>query len=588
MEYNNSSIEKLKKSISHNRKLLQPYRENRVAAVREFVGRNYSDSGSKDRVPINMLELFVSTYSRQLIGNRPNVFVQPRVESLAPQAKELELATNHVLKEMEIESTLRAAVIDALFCIGIVKVGVAEADGEAMRGFRHDSGQPFAETIDLDDWVHDMSARHLDECSFMGHRFKVPTEVLRSSDVYSSPENIPTSKRSLINDFGDMRVNAVGHAEMYADSGQSDISELWEVYLPREGRVCTFIADETGLPLKKIRDIEWEGPEMGPYHFLKFSEVPGNTMPLPPVATMMDLHDLANKLFRKLGRQAERQKDVVGYRGSAEQDAKNVQSSFDGGVIRMDDPQSVQTYKFGGIDQQNLAFVLQLKNFFNYYGGNIDTLGGLGPQSSTVGQDKLINESASQRMADMQEAARGFAKSLCTSVGWHIYHDNESELELEKTVAGTTLKVPFVYDKSRKESDIFDFNMDIEPHSIISQTPGEKLQQLRELMNSFISPLLPAMQQQGISVDGKKLIELVSRYSQIPELAGLFKGVQQQAGGGQEQQSPAQKQTEIVRTNRPGATTRGQDDAMARMMMAAGDGPGVQPAEAAAIERPVG
>ena len=585
MNYNGDNIDKLRKSIQSSRRRLQPYREKRVRAIREFVGRNYSDSGSRDRVPVNMLELFISTYSRQLVGNKPHVNVRGRTAVIAPQAAKLELALNHVLGEMQVAKTLRLAVIDALFSIGIIKVGVTEPRQAAMRGFLHDGGQPFAETVDLDDWVHDMNARDLTECGYMGHRFRVPIEALRESDLYRNPQDIPEVRKTMYNSDGDVRAAAIGQSDVYSGAQSSDMAELWEIWLPRENKICTFAAGENGMPERKIREIEWDGPEAGPYHFLSFTDVPGNTMPLPPVASLIDLHDLANRVFRKLGRQAERQKDVVGYRGSAEQDAKNVQTSADGEVIRMDDPQNIQTYKFGGIDQQNLAFILQLKNLFNYYGGNLDALGGLGPQSGTVGQDKLISESASQRLSDMQESALNFTASVCNAVGHFIYNDNLSELQLEMPVEGTDIKVPFVFQGGKIEADFFDFNFDIDPYSVLSQTPGEKLQSMRELMNTFIAPLLPAMQQQGVAIDGAKLIQMVAKYSQLPELADMFTGVekpQQQA----EAQSPAQKQTEIVRTNRPGATPRGQDDAMMRMLLS--DGPGVQPSEAAAVERPTG
>jgi hypothetical protein len=171
----------------------------------------------------------------------------------------------------------------------------------------------------------------------------------------------------------------------------------------------------------------------------------------------------------------------------------------------------------------------------------------------------------------MQESALNFTASVCNAVGHFIYNDNLSELQLEMPVEGTDIKVPFVFQGGKIDADFFDFN--------------EKLQSMRELMNTFIAPLLPAMQQQGVSIDGAKLIQMVAKYSQLPELADMFTGVekpQQQA----EVQSPAQKQTEIVRTNRPGATQRGQDDAMMRMLLS--DGPGVQPSEAAAVERPTG
>ncbi len=585
MRYKDINYQGLRKAIEHSRRRLQPYREKRVSAVREFVGRNYSDTGSRDRVPVNMLELFISTYARQLIANRPQVNVTPRVRTLSPQASELELATNHVLKEMDIETTLRLAVIDALFSIGIVKVGVTESIHEPMRGFLHEAGQPFAECVGLDDWVHDMSARSMEECGYMGHRYRVPTRLLRESDLFSNNADVPTITKSLYNESGDIRAEAIGQSDIYHGGFDEEYSELWEIWLPDAGRIVTFVAGENGMPHKKVREVDWDGPQTGPYHFLKFTDVPGNTMPLPPVATLIDMHDLANRVFRKLGRQAERQKDVVGYRGSAEQDAKNVQTSADGEVIRMDDPQNVNTYKFGGIDDKNLAFLLQVKNLFNYYGGNIDSLGGLGPQTGTVGQDKLIAESASRRLADFQESTKTFAKSVCSAVSHFIYHDETSMLELEKSVPNTDLKVPFVYKSDRKDADFFDFNFDIEPHSMASQTPGEKMQSLRELVNTFIGPLLPSLQQQGISIDGREIISLASELSQLPELKNIFTGIEPVAP--QATPQPQNRQTEIVRTNRPGATPRGQDDAMARMLMS-GDGPGVQPSEAAAVQRPVG
>ena len=142
--------------------------------------------------------------------------------------------------------------------------------------------------------------------------------------------------------------------------------------------------------------------------------------------------------------------------------------------------------------------------------------------------------------------------------------DDTNIIELEKQIPNTDIKVPFVYDSSRKDADFYDFNFQVEPHSMSSQTPGEKMQALRELVNTFIAPL-PAMQQQGISIDGREIIRLASELSQLPELKDIFVGdPQQQQQAGMEQ--PMNKQTEIVRTNRPGATTRGQDDAIARMM----------------------
>ena len=111
------------------------------------------------------------------------------------------------------------------------------------------------------------------------------------------------------------------------------------------------------------------------------------------------------------------------------------------------------------------------------------------------------------------------------------------------------------------------------------------MQALRELVNTFIAPL-PAMQQQGISIDGREIIRLASELSQLPELKDIFVGVDPQQQQQASMEQPMNKQTEIVRTNRPDNNS-GTNDAMARMM-ASDRGPGVQPPEAASIERPVG
>lgn len=52
-------------------------------------------------------------------------------------------------------------------------------------------------------------------------------------------------------------------------------------------------------------------------------------------------------------------------------------SSNDGETLRLDNPDRAREYRFGGIDQPSLAFLLQVKDLFVYLGGNLDSLGGL-------------------------------------------------------------------------------------------------------------------------------------------------------------------------------------------------------------------
>jgi len=583
----NVDISRLKAAVSHSRRRLEPYRVRRLAALREYVGRNYSDQGAADRVPVNFIELAINIYSRQLASRRPAITIGTRQRELRIFSKEFELATNHLLGEMNFEQTLRQATVDALFSMGIVKVGVSEPS-QPIRGFLTRSGQPYAECVGLDDWVHDMNAQHMTECAFMGNRFRLPLHQVKESDLYEDTDKIQAVRRSRSNETGDPKSFSLGNETSFDKDEAYEYAELWEMWLPQEGKILTFAADDTGAPHHLIRQVEYNGPIEGPYHFLQFSDVPGNTMPLAPVATLIDMHELSNTLFRKLGRQAERQKDIVGFRGSAEGDAKNLQNAADGEMIRLDDPDAIKTYKFGGIDQQTLGFMLQTKSLFTYLGGNLDALGGLGTQSDTVGQDKLISQSASNRVADMQSQVISFVKETVTAIAQHLFEDRFVKMELEKSVGKNgSIKVPFVYEGSKAEGEFVNFSIDVQPHSLQQSTPGMKLQALTQVMGQFINPLMPMMQQQGLALDVRKLISMLGEYTQLPDLGQMVVDSKQGVPIGTEKDEAANKsvhkRTESVRVNKPGGTRQGQDEMMSRLLLT---GRGVQDSEAASIMRP--
>ena len=583
----NIKAARLISAVSRSRRRLEPYRVRRLAAVREYVGRNYSDSGAADRVPVNFIELAINIYSRQLASRRPVINISTKQKDLRIFAKEFEYAVNHLLKEMNFETALRTATIDALFSMGIVKVGIAES-ARPMRGFLQRAGQPFAETVPLDDWVHDMNSQRMDECSFMGNRFRLPLQTVKDSDLYTDTDDLQAVRRSRSNETGDPKTFSLGNETAYDKDEAYEYAELWELWLPHEGKIVTFAADDTGAPHKLIREVNYDGPVEGPYHFLTFSDVPGNTMPLPPVATLIDLHELGNTLFRKLGRQAERQKDIVGFRGSAEGDAKNLQNAADGELIRMDDPDALKTYKFGGIDQQTLGFLLQTKNLFTYFGGNLDTLGGLGAQSDTLGQDKMISQSASNRVSDMQSQVVDFVTQVATSLSHYLFKDDFVQMELEKTIGKSgEIKVPFVFDRSRREGEFVNYVIDVQPHTLQQSTPGMKLQALTQIMGQFINPLMPMMQQQGLAIDVRALVGMLGEYTQMPDISQLVvdskQGTPVQTERDQAANKSVNKRTESVRVNKPGATQQGQDQMMSRLLLT---GKGVQDSEAASIMRP--
>ena len=94
---NEKDSARLKTSLEASYKKLKPFRENNIEAVRQYVGSHYSNDGADDKVPINLLELAINIYIRQLAARAPNVLVttpysgrMPGTMNLKPYAANLE------------------------------------------------------------------------------------------------------------------------------------------------------------------------------------------------------------------------------------------------------------------------------------------------------------------------------------------------------------------------------------------------------------------------------------------------------------------------------------------------------------------
>ena len=117
--------------------------------------------------------------------------------------------------------------------------------------------------------------------------------------------------------------------------------------------------------------------------------------------------------MRQLVREAQRYKVVGRTRGVDSEDAERIRAASDGEIVGVDNPEAIQEKMFGGLDQRNFAFMLQIKQLFSWQAGNLDLMGGLGAQSETATQDQLLHASASQRMAGRLDEVRLVPPSRC-------------------------------------------------------------------------------------------------------------------------------------------------------------------------------
>jgi hypothetical protein len=571
-----SNFEALRTAIESSITLLATPRKNRISAIKQYVGNHYSDGGSERVVPTNFLELAVTIYVRQLAARAPSVMISTDDAALRPYALDFELALNQLPEEINLSATLRRAVVEAMFSFAVVKVGIASS-GRVVLG--QDYGKPFVDLVPLDDYFCDMSAKTRDSIQFEGNDYWIGVDEAR--EMFS--KTVEPDQHTVVGAQGEGRAESVSSGE--GASIYQDRVWLRDVYLPRERRMITY-----GVKSKTVfRDEPWTGPDSGPYRMLGFSDVPGNLLPLPPVALWIDLHELGNSLFRKLGRQAEAKKTVAAFGGGNDESINSLKRAADGEGIRYDG-QKPDAITVGGIDAPTLAFYLQVRDLFSYFGGNLDSLGGLSPMADTVGQDKMLTEAASARVKSMGESVVDFAKGIFADLAWYEWQDPVGERKVAKPIAGTDMSIPVKWSAETRKGDFDDYNFELDVYSMQDDTPSTKMQKIGTALERFVFPILPNIEAQGGQVDFEALIALIAQLSNISELTDIVKFVRPMATGdsilnqGAAQQG-SMKPTNTTRTyervNRPGATRSGNDNTMSRLLM----GGGIQASEAAALGR---
>jgi hypothetical protein len=117
---------------------------------------------------------------------------------------------------------------------------------------------------------------------------------------------------------------------------------------------------------------------------------------------------------------------------------------------------------------------------------------------------------------------------------------------------------------------VFNFNFSVEPYSLKSKGPQERMSTLLELMSKYLMPMAPQMGEFGATLRFDKFLEYFAQYSDLPELAEIIEmsepTTMQQAKveGSPEKRRPLQAPVtsrENVRVNKTekSATTKAND-----------------------------
>lgn len=575
-------IPRLCDAIRAARRALRPFRNKRREAVKLYAGARWGEYAADKEQPVNLLSLFISAYSRSLVPKNPRVMLSTFVRDLKPVVSAMQAAVNLEVEAMRLDKTLRRVVVDALFSGGILKVALATPADAAVSGWGLKAGAPYACPVDLDDWVYDVFARDFCEAWYVGHRYRVPIDLVKDSKYYSSArKKLEPSRPQYANKDGDEKIEIMGRGQMGGDTEAVDMVDLWEIYLPQHRLVLTLADDLVGgTDSDPLREQNWIGPDDGPFHYLGYGTIPGNAMPKAPVQDLVCLHETVNNLARKLIEQGRRQKELLLVGGGAAEDGSRVVNASDGEAIRVDNPEAAQVAGYGGPSEKNFALFVQMRDLFKEMGGNLDSLAGLNPQAKTLGQDRLLQASSSKLMGDLQEETIDFTAKVCKALCWYWWHDPFRSYTSEYSPKGLPAAAiqRTVGPEQRQKGRFEDLAVRVDPFSLQHSTPEGRLQFLNQVMGQLVVPLMPLLVQQGIHLDMQTLIKKFGEYADQPDLDEILTIAappQDPAGGpamGQVQGKPAQTERRYVRENVPGRTQKGNDMNLASSLMGVNPG----------------
>jgi hypothetical protein len=237
-----------------------------------------------------------------------------------------------------------------------------------------------------------------------------------------------------------------------------------------------------------------------------------------------------------------------------------------------------------------MVFFTTAAERFNWLAGNLDVLGGLGPGSETVGQDKLLAANSSKMMSDMEQAVIEGVRDVMRDLAWWRFYDPMQQEYVVKSMEGlpelqVTSELP---PWGQRESNNFrDFDFKIEPYSMQYQSPNQKVATLMGLVDRLM-PAMPMLQQQGRTLDADALVRIIARYTGMHELEEVITYTEPPPdmaaggmGGSHERTMPGNTTRTVQRVNVPGRSQQGANYALMQTML----GGGVQNPEAAAAVR---
>lgn len=510
---NEVSPRKVQECVQRGVKRLRNFKAARVHFLREYCGQYYDkSSGEIGAHPLNLIFNAIRVLVPTLVMSFPKHSIETPYLAIRQYANLLGLALDQHDLKIDIRSTYRRAIVDAIFTLGILKTGLAQSNSiyAIDNEMKIDAGTVYTEAVDFDNFVVDPASQEymFRDARFMGDRMTVPRSALLQSGLYNNDlvERLPRAGET----NADRKASSLSMRGIQIDENYDleDEVEVIEIYVPSANTIVTVPGDDSVQFDDFLRIDDYYGVDEGPYTLLSLTPpVPGNPLPIPMVGIWYDLHVKANEMAKKIIEQASRQKSIVAYRRAGSDDAEELKNAGDGEAIAVDDPDNIATLNFGGQQNSNETHLQSLTGWFNMMAANPDQVGGQSVNAKSATAANILQSNASIGLEDMKDMVYIMAAGEARKRAWFFHTDPMMRIPLvQRQQVQQPVQVPtplgpqwlsmptmqetqVVLTPEARGGDFMDFVFTIQPESLGRQDSKTRLAQAM----SFCQQVAPAI-----------------------------------------------------------------------------------------------
>ena len=541
----NLAARTLQEAAQNGFKRLRNFRAARMMFIKAYVGQYYDrDHGGLGDEPLNLAFTAIRALVPNIITRTPQNIVSSDFLMYRPYGEVLALALDYMSKKLNLPLTLQRGLIDAIFTLGIFKVGLMSSNSLVYFGEDAiDPGQLYVDTVDFDDFTFDPATRRLDKASFLGEKIRVERDEILASGLYDNDviEKLPSSADEWDRHKG-VRNLSSGKMNQHMMDKLHDSIDLLELWLPDPNVIVT-VPFKSSTGGKFVREETFDGPEDGPYAFLNLTPpVPDNPIPVQLAGIWHDLHTIGNRIAKKTLDQAEAQKDILGYSRQNADDAQEIVDAKNLEAVAMNDPNSAQMFSFGGQNPKNEQMLAQILSWFDQFSGNTSMLAGTQMNTKVATVANILQQNASTGVTYMRDQAYMATQSVLRKAAWYLHTDPLIKLplihrqnipaEYEITPEEIRMISPARVQETQifltpelRQGDFLDFAFDIEQDSMAPINWQFRLQQLNSLAIQVIPAAAAAAQicaQMGTPFSFQRFVTRMAKMMNIDWIDEIF------------------------------------------------------------------